>query len=175
MRATPLDQVWYTSSWRPTRCRTSFGHTNSAWRAIRHYSMSTFRQCGLRQTTVTGVATLLAYSRWARAAPCSSMYSRQPPRMNGMGQAIKPRRVQEGRCVKRCSTSPRHVPTQCPLYSVFLHSPPFIPFFRSPFGPSFRSPVPRSPARHSFSSYVLLHPFCWRCRYLHQQLPEYFL
>ena len=98
-QATRLDRVSFTSSWRRTRCHTSFAPISCVWKAIRHYSTSISPQYGLHQTTATDAATPPASSRWAQVARCSSMYSKLRRRMSGMDQVIKLHRTREGRCV----------------------------------------------------------------------------
>lgn len=78
-----LVRALYTSFWRPTTCRISYGHISYAWKGTRPCSINTYRQCGPHPITAIAAATRQAYWRWGRANQCTSMSSRQRPRMSG--------------------------------------------------------------------------------------------
>ena len=91
-------QALYTSSSKLTICRTSYGHISYAWKGTRHCSTNTYQRYGLPPTIAIAAATRQAYWRWVRANQCTSMSSKQRPRMSGTGQANRRRKMQAERC-----------------------------------------------------------------------------
>ena len=116
-RDTLLVRVSCTSFWRLTRCRTSSARISCVWRAIRPSSTSTCPPSGLRQTTVTAAETRRVSWRSVQVARCTSTSSRPRPKTSGTAQAIRPRRVREG----------RYVPVALPIARALAHPLPLVP------------------------------------------------
>ena len=94
-----LVRASYTSFWRRTTCRISYGHISYAWKGTRHCSISTYRQCGPHPTTAIAAAIRQAYWRWGRANQCTSMSSKQRPRMSGTAQVNRRHKTRAERSV----------------------------------------------------------------------------
>ena len=102
-QATPSVLASYTSSWKPTICRTSYEHTSYAWKGTHHCSTNTYRRYGPHPTTAIAAAIRQAYWRLVRANQCTSMSSKQRPRMNGTGRANRRHKMLAARCVSTLS------------------------------------------------------------------------